>query len=76
MMCWIYLLIPLLCALNVFPAQTDKSQSHPYIYTRPSAAKSGTSFPEMPQSAGIRLTVLHLILAFLPMWLAVNLASL
>ncbi|XP_043076125.1 phospholipase B1, membrane-associated-like isoform X2 [Puntigrus tetrazona] len=50
--------------------------SHPYIYTRPSAAKSGTSLPERPQSAGIRLTVLHLILAFLPLWLAVNLASL
>ncbi|XP_021324310.2 phospholipase B1, membrane-associated isoform X1 [Danio rerio] len=50
--------------------------SHPYIYTRPAAAKSGSSRPE---SAGIRLAVLHLMppLALLPLWtLAVNLASL
>ncbi|XP_067239107.1 phospholipase B1, membrane-associated [Chanodichthys erythropterus] len=47
------------------------SVSHPYIYTRPTAAKPGPS-------AGIRLAVLHLTLAlaFLPLWLAVNLASL
>lgn len=45
--------------------------SHPYIYTRPTVAKPGPS-------AGVRLAVLHLMLAlaFLPLWLAVNLASL
>ncbi|XP_056115945.1 phospholipase B1, membrane-associated-like [Rhinichthys klamathensis goyatoka] len=45
--------------------------SHPYIYTRPTVVKPGPS-------AGIRLSVLHLMLAlaFLPLWLAVNLASL
>ncbi|XP_051511357.1 phospholipase B1, membrane-associated isoform X4 [Myxocyprinus asiaticus] len=51
---------------------------HPYIYTRPNAAKSGSPRPEKPQSAGTRRVFLHLMpaLAFLPLWLAVNLASL
>ncbi|XP_056620578.1 phospholipase B1, membrane-associated-like [Triplophysa dalaica] len=51
---------------------------HPYIYTRPSASKTDPALPEIPQSAGITLASLYLmlVLAFLPLWLAVNLVSL